>query len=1320
MKSIYNLRVGKMSDQHAVSRSYRKLSTFLLSGLFLFLINLQSVNAQYCASSSSSSFDEVISNVTIGSLNNTSVCGTVAPGPGSVVNQYSNFTTLAAPSLTVGVTYPASVSVNTCNGYYGTYVTTYIDWNGDQDFLDAGETVYTSASIPGAATLTYNVTVPPGAVPGLTRMRVVHVEYAIPSSCGTYSYGETEDYNINIVASSACSGTPTGGTAITSNASPCPSTSYTVSLSGASTSSGITYQWQSSPNNTTFTNITGATSSFYNTTASTTLYYRCVLTCAASSLTSTSSSVLVAVSSFINCYCTSNATSTFDEEILNVSLGSMSNSSSCGTTGGPGSINSQYSNFTNATPAVAIPNLTQGFVYPLSVGIGTCNGNYSNWTKVWIDYNQNGLFTDPGEMVYSSPTFTQGPHTETANITIPLTAAVGNTRMRVVNVETSSAAGVNPCGTYSWGETEDYFVNIAVPLANDAGIVNFVNPVVPTCVFNDSVSVTLKNYGTDTLTSVNINWSKNAINLTPLFWTGSLAPLTDTTVFVGTTVYVAGDDLCAWTSNPNGVIENPAGSYNDSSCIFGLSTGLSGLYTIGGTTPDFTDFPAAIAALNAVGVCGPTIFDVRTGTYFDQFELINVIGMNATNTVTFRSETGNRNDVTVNYGTAGPTNNYIVKMNNADYFRIESMTLVNPGATYGRVFDIQGGSEHNTIFNCNIQTQAASSTSNFIAPIFSGGSNDNYNTFEGNSIIGGSYGAYWYGGGVTSLEVGSVFKNNEFVDNYYSGLFMYYQNATEVTGNRIYGVSSYTFRYGIYGYYVDKASKFTHNSIESNPTSFWYYGMYLGNMDATATGRGLISNNAISVGIPGSTSGVYGIYMSNSGFFDIYNNSVNIAGGSNFSYTFYISGGGANNVKNNTFTNFGTGYAAYVIGAYAINEMNYNNLRSSGANVGYYDGTVCSTFTNWKNTSGYDANGINVNPSFYSNFDLHVCADSLNNKGVTLALVTDDIDGQPRNATTPDIGSDEFAPLTSPGFVGPDALVCTGQTVNLYAGAPADQILWSTGDTTNTLVVTTPGTYTVTVISTCGTAFDTVVVTASALTYTGFLNASQTVFCSGGSALLTSTMPASTYSWTGGSTNDSLVVTASNTYTLNITDACGSGSESVAITVNTVPVASFTTTPSYFAGAFTNTSTGGGATTYLWNFGDGNTSTDVSPSHIYSTVGTFTVTLTVTNACGTSTATSTITTSPVGLEEVDGLGTIAVYPNPSNGLFNIDFNMNNDANIEIQVTNLLGESVLVRNLGSINGNHKDAIDITSAAPGVYYVTVISDDKIVMTNKLVKQ
>jgi PKD repeat protein len=1021
-------------------------------------------------------------------------------------------------------------------------------------------------------------------------------------------------------------------------------------------------------------------------------------------------------------YCTSNATSTADEEIWNVTIGVLNNTSTCSQMAGPGSIPSQYSNYTNVTPALSIPTIPIGVGTAMSVGIGTCGtGSYSNMTKVFIDLNQNGLFTDAGEQVYVSPTFTSGVHVENFTVTIPFTATPGLTRMRIVTVETTVATSVNPCGTYTWGETEDYTVMIGTPLADDAGISGFVNPVIPTCTFNDSVSVTLRNYGTSNLTSCNINWKKNTTTLTPIFWTGSLAPQASMTVFVGTTVYVAGDNLYAWTTNPNGVVENPSGSYNDSTSILGLSTGLSGTYTIGGTTPDFADVTSAIAALNFAGVCGPTVFNIRTGIYTDQFDLGQVIGMDATNTVTFKSETGDRNDVTFNYASTALANNYVVKLNGADYFRFESMTLRNTGTSFGTVVTISGGSDHNTFYDCNLQTQSNNTTSTNISVIYEPtGSNDEFNTFENNSIIGGSYGAYIYGVGTASMQEGNSYINNEFVDNYYMGLRLYYTKNDVVTKNRIHGQSTYTSRYGIYSYYNAGGSQFTHNSVESNASSYFYYGMYIFYADGASNARGLIANNSITVGNASTTGTYYGLYFYNSGYYNIYNNTVSVVNGGVSGRALYLYNGGANNVKNNSFTNFGTGYASYVYGTYSVNEMDYNNYYTNGAQIGYYGSANTATLAAWQTASGHDANSIAVNPGFYSDYDLHVCSDSLDGKGTPLAPITDDRDMQARNASTPDIGSDEFAPIGLPGFLGPNAVVCTGQSVAVSAGAPADQILWSTGDTTNTLLIATPGTYTVTVISTCGIAFDTITVTASALNYTGFLAADTTTFCNGGSALLTSTMPATTYSWTGGSSNDSLVVTAGGTYTLNITDGCGTGSQSIVITENTVPVASFTSSTSFLTGVFNNTSTGGGVTTYLWNFGDGSTSTQMSPSHVYTTVGTFTVTLTVTNACGTNTTTQTVTSSNLGLEEVEGVGTISVYPNPTTGEFQIDFNTINDVNIAVQVTNVLGQSVYAKNIGSINGTHKDAIDITNQAPGVYYVTIVSDNKTVMTNKLIKQ
>lgn len=338
----------------------------------------------------------------------------------------------------------------------------WIDWNNNLSFADAGELVYTSPG-SGLAVNSAVITVPFSATVGTLRMRVVCSYAGIPTTMDgcpvNQTYGECEDYDFVVLASASCSGTPTAGTAISSSPSICPSVNYTLSLSGATLAAGLTYQWQSAPSATgPWTSIpTGTTPSFI-TSQTVDTWYQCVVTC--SGLSATSSVVGVTTNSFLACYCTSTATSNFDEEILNVTLNTLNNSSTCGVAApGPGSSASMYSNYTTLTPTILSP----GVVYPLSVEIGTCNGSYTNCTKVWIDFNQNGLFTDAGENVYSSAASAVGAHFELGNITIPSGAISGNTLMRVVNVETWDPANINPCGTYTWGETEDYLVNISAP-----------------------------------------------------------------------------------------------------------------------------------------------------------------------------------------------------------------------------------------------------------------------------------------------------------------------------------------------------------------------------------------------------------------------------------------------------------------------------------------------------------------------------------------------------------------------------------------------------------------------------------------------------------------------------------------------------------------------------------------------------------------------------------------------------------------------------------------------------------------------------------------
>ena len=106
--------------------------------------------------------------------------------------------------------------------------------------------------------------------------------------------------------------------------------------------------------------------------------------------------------------CASNATSTSDEEILNVTFGTLNNSSTCASTGGAGSILNEYSNYTYVGFAGGIPNVNRGCSIPFSIQIGTCGGNYANSVAIFIDWN-NDLTFGAGEQVYTSAATTTGP-----------------------------------------------------------------------------------------------------------------------------------------------------------------------------------------------------------------------------------------------------------------------------------------------------------------------------------------------------------------------------------------------------------------------------------------------------------------------------------------------------------------------------------------------------------------------------------------------------------------------------------------------------------------------------------------------------------------------------------------------------------------------------------------------------------------------------------------------------------------------------------------------------------------------------------------------
>jgi subtilisin-like proprotein convertase family protein len=263
------------------------------------------------------------------------------------------------------------------------------------------------------------------------------------------------DYGTN-----ACTGTPDAGNTLSSVTSVCPNTPFNLGISNVVNGLGITYQWQSSTNNVTYTDITGATSNSYSATLFGDTWYRCAVTCGSNGNIGYSTPIQVTQAPISSCYCTSSATDDADEDIFRVKIGTLDNSSTCASVGtGVGSVQNQYSSYASGPGAPAPGVIISGGNNPLTIQIGTCGGNFNNATAVWIDYNRNGNF-EATEKVYVTPQAIQGPHIENGSAFIPASALSGITLMRVVTVETFTPANITPCGTYNWGETEDYLVDI--------------------------------------------------------------------------------------------------------------------------------------------------------------------------------------------------------------------------------------------------------------------------------------------------------------------------------------------------------------------------------------------------------------------------------------------------------------------------------------------------------------------------------------------------------------------------------------------------------------------------------------------------------------------------------------------------------------------------------------------------------------------------------------------------------------------------------------------------------------------------------------------
>lgn len=298
-------------------------------------------NTTYCDARGLSASYEWINAVTLGTWSNNS-------GSNS---GYGNFVNSTVRNVVIGVS-----NVTLVPGFsstsYNEYWRIWIDLNRDLIFSD-NELLFSGS---GVSLLSGSLTVPSTTLTGPARMRV-GMSYGNPAAaCGSFSYGEVEDYSINIVAPTV----PTPAPAPAPSPAPTPA-SYCVSKG-----SNATYEWINQITLSYVPRITGSNNGYgdFTTTASIPLVY-------------------------------------------------------------------------GTNPLTLYPGMS---------------AQYVEYWRVWIDFDQDRIFSN-SEIVYSGSSYAP----ISASISVPTTAKLGTTRMRV-----SMKYGALPgaCEVFSYGEVEDYAVMI--------------------------------------------------------------------------------------------------------------------------------------------------------------------------------------------------------------------------------------------------------------------------------------------------------------------------------------------------------------------------------------------------------------------------------------------------------------------------------------------------------------------------------------------------------------------------------------------------------------------------------------------------------------------------------------------------------------------------------------------------------------------------------------------------------------------------------------------------------------------------------------------
>ncbi len=208
------------------------------------------------------------------------------------------------------------------------------------------------------------------------------------------------------------------------------------------------------------------------------------------------------------------------------------------------------------------------------------------------------------------------------------------------------------------------------------------------------VRIKIKNNGFSTIDSSKIMWqiSENGsafVNQINFTFKGKLQTENDTLIKIGSYNFKAGSvtKVKIWVSTSNNKQDSFAS--NDTLVTKPILIAMSGDFTIGGSSPNFTTIDSALRIAKYSGICGPIRFLLRSGNYNERLIFDSIRGVSAVNSISFISDPKNTKTPRVSYKATGPNDNNVILLKNISYVTISGISFYSLDTNYSRIVEIK-------------------------------------------------------------------------------------------------------------------------------------------------------------------------------------------------------------------------------------------------------------------------------------------------------------------------------------------------------------------------------------------------------------------------------------------------------------------------------------------------------------------------------------------------------------------------------------------------------------------------------------------------------